>query len=88
MNSNAETALAVTGTTQPARGRRWLAGLPCLYCNDTETVRADLADLTGDTAFYCSACDAEFSLADVHAKIAAWLPVIRWVEAVPRLPAA
>jgi hypothetical protein len=81
------TATLTAPTTTPALGiaptPRGFPGLPCLYCNDAGTIRVDLADLTAEDAFHCTACDAEFGLADVRAKLAAWQPVLAWIELAP-----
>jgi hypothetical protein len=83
MSTAMKNGTAIAGTIQPAPVKRGFPTLPCLWCGEEGTVRVDLADLTGDDAFTCSACDAEFGVADVRARLDAWLPVLAWVEAAP-----
>ncbi len=81
---NATPNLSPTPTAAPvARG---FLGLPCLYCSDTDCVTLDLSDMSGEEALACGQCDTKFSLADVQAKLDAWLPVLAWTALAPMLP--
>jgi hypothetical protein len=49
-------ATLTTSTTAPvlriAPTPRGFPGFPCLYCDDSDTIRVDLADLTAEGAFH------------------------------------
>ena len=75
---------AADNSATPAQ--RGFADLPCVYCGESGCLTIDLCDLTGDEALTCTQCETNYSLADVRAKIAAWLPVIAWIDQAPRLP--
>lgn len=65
-----------TAPATPAVGRC----LPCPRCGELANVQLDLADL--DTCC-CRECDAEFTVAEVRALVAAWAPVVRWIDTFP-----
>lgn len=54
--------------------------LPCIKCGVANNVTLNLTD--GDTV-YCSDCNTEYSVGDVREVIAAWGPILKWVESHP-----
>lgn len=76
MTTNETASAADQGT-----GARGFGYLPCPRCLATGMVRLDLSDL--DTCA-CTECDEEFTLADVRGLIAAWAPVLAWIDSAPR----
>jgi len=60
--------------------------LPCPCCGETlASVSLHLATLDDETAanFTCEECTTDFSLADVRGFIAAWTPLLSWLEQIP-----
>lgn len=57
-----------------------MSDIPCIKCGETGTVRVDLQ--TGED-LYCSACDGEYTAADVREAIGAWEAVLGWLAAHP-----
>ena len=55
-------------------------GVPCLRCGERGSVRVRVDD--GDT-ITCSACDEEFTAADVRAVVDSWGPLLGWLDAHP-----
>jgi hypothetical protein len=55
--------------------------LPCPRCGDETTISVDLDDLA---QFRCTGCDGEWQRPEVEALIAAWTPVLRWLDLAPR----
>lgn len=72
-------------STQPSKVSRGFPDLPCMYCGETNCVRIDLDDLTGEEALHCLSCESDYSVADVQSKIKAWLPVLKWIELAPQI---
>jgi hypothetical protein len=55
----------------------------CIACGNADaTVSVMLHDLN---QFHCSECDAEFSVEDVRAHLAAWTRVLDWISLAPEL---
>lgn len=54
--------------------------LPCPRCGEAGTIAVDLDDLA---RFYCGGCEEDFYRADLEDLIAAWTPVLRWLDLAP-----
>lgn len=57
----------------------------CPKCLEVCTILLDLAD--GDTCT-CMNCDEEYTVADVRGLVAAWGPLLKWIDAHPARAAA
>lgn len=55
---------------------------PCPNCGEAG-VQLRLHELPDGTPIYCQECEQEFTLAHVRAVIAAWGPVLKWIDAAP-----
>jgi hypothetical protein len=64
----------------PETGDRSFGLLPCPRCGEETTISVDLDDLT---QFRCTGCDGEWQRPEVEALIAAWTPVLRWLDLAP-----
>lgn len=51
-------------------------GLPCLKCQETDCVHVNISTLE----MFCGECEAEYTVSDVEAAIAAWTRVVRWIK--------
>lgn len=69
----------------PSNVKRGFGDLPCLYCGESGCITLELADVTGEEAFRCRECEHEWSAADAQAKLAAWAPVLAWINQAPLL---
>lgn len=64
--------------------RRGFGSVPCPRCgSDDYILSLDLADLN---TFTCDGCKEEFLADDVRNLIAAWQPVLAWIDLAPQLP--
>ena len=65
----------MSNTTQRGFGH-----LPCPKCGEVTTIKMDLDDCFTMT---CSECEGEFTTDDVREFIAAWVPLLKWIETAP-----
>lgn len=54
--------------------------LPCPRCGEETTISVDLDDLD---CFRCDECDGEWRRPELEALVAAWAPVLRWLDLAP-----
>jgi hypothetical protein len=73
---------------EAAPAARGFPELPCPLCGQADSgVQVELTDLTGETAFHCPACEADFGPDDVRQMISKWTAVLRWIDLAPEMPA-
>ncbi len=58
--------------------------LPCIKCGEEACITLRLDSFDEDDSLHCVACEVDFSRADVARTIAAWGPVLAWLDTCPK----
>lgn len=58
--------------------------LPCPSCGQAKAMIYMDIDIIG--GFTCRECDAEFTREDIELLIAAWTPILAWIDQFPEGP--
>lgn len=59
---------------------RGFSELPCPKCGEQDAITVNLYDVED---LHCSECDTDFSLQEIRELLAAWGPVVKWLDTAP-----
>jgi hypothetical protein len=55
--------------------------VPCLCCNEDNSVYMRLSDLS---TLRCPQCDSDYNLAYIEAQVTRWQAVVAWLKTAPQ----